>query len=125
MKTNLLKLSSALCALAISLSACTSGDKTTNTTDSVMADSSTVVALKPAGPPPEWGKTIKPEMQAVIEKLASYGDQPLETLDPAAARKNHTPTDAVMDLVKQNEIKVPAPKVDTSGKILYISFQHQ
>ncbi|MCX2476566.1 alpha/beta hydrolase [Pedobacter sp. MC2016-05] len=121
MKTNLLKLSSAFFALAISLSACTSGDKTTNTTDSVMADSSAVVALKPAGPPPEWGKTIKPEMQTVIEKLASYGDQPLETLDPAAARKNHTPTDAVMDLVKQNEIEVPAPQVDTSGKDINVA----
>lgn len=116
MKTRLLKISSAVCAVAISISACTSGDKASTTTDSTMADTSKVVALKPAGPAPDWGKTIKPEMQTVIEKLASYGDKPIETLDPAAARKNHTPTDAVMDLVKENNITIPTPKVDTTGK---------
>ncbi|RZL36104.1 alpha/beta hydrolase [Pedobacter sp. Leaf250] len=116
MKNKLLKFSSAVCAVAITLSACTGGDKSTNLTDSTTADSSTAVALKPAGPAPDWGQTIKPEMQTVIEKLASYGDKPIETLDPVAARKNHTPTDAVMDLVKENNIAVPAPKVDTTGK---------
>ncbi|GGI25874.1 esterase [Pedobacter mendelii] len=55
-------------------------------------------------------------MQAVIEKLISYGDKPLETLSAADARKNHTPTDAVMDLVKENKITIPASKVDTMGK---------
>lgn len=121
MKTKSLKFTSAICAVAISITACTSGDKTTNTTDSLMADSSTVVALKPAGPAPEWGKTIKPEMQTVIEKLASYGDKPIETLDAVAARKNHTPTAAVMDLSKENNIPIPASKVDTSGKDIDVS----
>ncbi|RZK83389.1 MAG: alpha/beta hydrolase, partial [Pedobacter sp.] len=46
----------------------------------------------------------------------SYGDKPIETLDATAARKNHTPTDAVMDLMQTNNMSVPAPKVDTTGK---------
>lgn len=121
MKISLLKLSIATCAVAITFSACTSGDKTTSTTDSVMADSAKVVALKPAGPAPEWGKTIKPEMQAVIEKLASYGDKPIETLSAVDARKNHTPTDAVLDLAKENNIPMPEPKVDTMGKDIDVS----
>jgi len=59
---------------------------------------------------------MKPEMAAVIEKLGTYGDKPIETLTPAQARKNHTPTDAVMDLMKENHISMPASTVDTTGK---------
>jgi len=89
-------------------------DSTTTTDTSVTAEKT--VALKPKGPAPEWGKTIHPEMQTVIEKLVSYGDKPTETLSAVAARKNHTPTDAVMDLIKENNITLPAPGVDTVGK---------
>ncbi|TCD04225.1 steryl acetyl hydrolase [Pedobacter frigidisoli] len=121
MKTNLLKLSSAVCAVAISISACTSETRT-KTTDSLTIDSTvSITALKPAGPAPEWGKTIKPEMQTVIEKLGSYGDGPIESLSAIDARKNHTPTDAVMDLVKENNITIPASKVDTMGKDIDVS----
>ncbi|WP_029275189.1 alpha/beta hydrolase [Pedobacter borealis] len=116
MKTNWLKPASFICAVAVCIAACTGGTKTTTITDSTITDSSVTAALKPAGPAPEWGKTIKPEMQAVIEKLNSYGDKPLETLSAADARKNHTPTDAVMDLAKQNNITIPTTKVDTIGK---------
>jgi acetyl esterase len=77
------------------------------------ADSTT--AIKPAGPPPAWAPDMKPEMLAVIEKLQSYGDQPIETLGVGQARKNHTPADAVKDLMKQNHIPAPAYNVDTSG----------
>lgn len=121
MKTNLLKLATLVCGVSVSLSACTGETKTTTTTDSTITDSTAKAGLKPAGPAPEWGKTIKPEMQTVIEKLSSYGDKPIETLSAADARKNHTPTDAVMDLVKQNNITVPTPKVDTMGKDIDVS----
>lgn len=60
-------------------------------------------------------------MQAVIEKLASYGDKPIETLSAVDARKNHTPTDAVMALIEANKIEIPAPKVDTTGKDIEIT----
>ena len=116
MKTNRLKPASFICAVAVCIAACTGGTKTTTNTDSTVTDSTLTAVLKPAGPAPEWGKTIKPEMQAVIEKLNSYGDKPLETLSATDARKNHTPTDAVMDLAKQNNITVPVAKVDTIGK---------
>lgn len=116
MKNNFLKWPTAIVALAIAMSSCSNDAKKTGSADSTLADSTATSTLKPAGPPPEWGKTIKPEMQAVIEKLVSYGDKPLETLSAVDARKNHTPTDAVMDLVSANKIEVPAPKVDTVGK---------
>ena len=121
MKTNWLKPASFICTVAVCIAACTSGTKTTTITDSTITDSTLTAALKPAGPAPEWGKTIKPEMQAVIEKLNSYGDKSLETLSAADARKNHTPTDAVMDLAKQNNITIPAAKVDTMGKDIDVS----
>lgn len=121
MKTNWLKLALFICAVAVCIAACTGGTKTTTITDSTITDSTSTAALKPAGPAPEWGKTIKPEMQAVIEKLNSYGDKPLETLSATDARKNHTPTDAVTDLAKQNNITVPAAKVDTIGKDIDVS----
>lgn len=121
MKTNWLKLVSFICTVAVCIAACTGGTKTTTITDSTITDSTSTAALKPAGPAPEWGKTIKPEMQAVIEKLNSYGDKPLETLSATDARKNHTPTDAVTDLAKQNNITVPAAKADTIGKDIDVS----
>ncbi|OWK70747.1 alpha/beta hydrolase [Pedobacter sp. AJM] len=116
MKSNLNRLLIAALSVAITVSACTNTTKTNTSTDSLTADSTASTGLKPAGPPPEWGQSIKPEMQSVIEKLASYGDKPIETLSAADARKNHTPTDAVMDLIKVNHIKLPAPMVDTTGK---------
>jgi acetyl esterase len=98
----------------------TSTATVTDTTDKTIVKTDTPVntatAVKPKGAVPAWGKDIKPEMQAVIEKLGSYGDKPIETLTAVEARKNHTPTDAVMDLMKENNIKAPEPKVDTIGK---------
>jgi acetyl esterase len=116
MKNNLLKPIILAFGTAVSLSACVSETKNTNVADSSKIDSTQMASLKPAGPAPEWGKTIKPEMQVVIEKLNSYGDKPIETLNAADARKNHTPTDAVMDVAKQNNIAIPLPKVDTRQK---------
>jgi len=128
-KTDYLKISvrsvalSAAATALLMLGACTS--KTTKTTTdstavtAVKTDTTvttTPEAIKPTGPAPAWAPDIKPEMQAVIEKLASYGDKPIETLTPAEARKNHTPTDAVMALIVEHKIIVPAPKCDTMGK---------
>jgi acetyl esterase len=87
--------------------------------DSTATDSSATVKstdIKPSGPKPSWAPDIKPEMQAVIEKLASYNAPPMETLTAAQARKNPTPATAVMDLIKEHNIVVPVPKVDTAGK---------
>jgi len=72
--------------------------------------------VKPKGPKPSWAPEIKDEMWAVIEKLLSYGDRPIAELTPQEARMNHTVKDAVMDLIKENNIAVPAPQVDTMGR---------
>ena len=41
------------------------------------------------------------DMQAVLDTLASLYGQPIETLDPAEARKQPTPTDALMAILKK------------------------
>ena len=94
--------------IVVAMAACKS--KTTSAT----ADS--VTAIKPKGPAPAWAPDMKPEMQAVIEKLQSYGDQPIETLGVGQARKNHTPANAVNDLMEANHIPAPQYNVDTSGQ---------
>lgn len=114
-------------AMLISLSACngrmpaTSTQETGKAAGTAKESTNSGNALRsgaviPSGTPPSWAPGMKPEMLAVIEKLASYRDKPIETLTAAEARKNHTPADAVMDLMKENHIIPPAPKVDTMGK---------
>ncbi|WP_158798446.1 alpha/beta hydrolase [Pedobacter sp. L105] len=115
-----------LLAGAVFFASCTSNSSKTVTTDSTTTKTDStkttvMTAIKPTGAAPAWGKTIHPEMQAVVEKLMSYGDKPTESLSAADARKNHTPTDAVMDLIKENKITVPAPGVDTAGKDIPVS----
>jgi acetyl esterase len=92
----------------VTITACKSKTNTTAT--------ETATAVKPAGPAPAWAPDMKPEMQAVVEKLQSYGDQPIETLGVGRARKNHTATDAVMAVMKDHHIPVPIFNVDTLGK---------
>lgn len=72
--------------------------------------------LKPTGPKPSWASSIDNNMQVVIDKLSSYGDPPTETLTAQQARQGHTPTDAVMDVMKEHNIAMPPPVVDTTGK---------
>jgi len=107
------------------LSACNSNSntKTTSTSDTsstvtnrVDTTAASAKTLTPKGPKPAWAPNIKPEMAVVIEKLVSYGDKPTETLTAVEARKNHTPTDAVLDVMKENNIPMPPTKVDTVGK---------
>lgn len=83
--------------------------------DSIVAENKDV-DLKPMGPAPEWGKSIKPEMQVVIEKLESLGGKPIENLDAKEARKQPTPTDAVMAVMKEHNMTMPTPLCDTIGK---------
>lgn len=90
---------------------------TTKTDTTIKSDTSGGAAsIKPTGAAPAWAPDIKPQMQAVIEKLESYGDKPIPTLSATDARKNHTPTDAVMDLMKEHNIPMPAFNLDTMGK---------
>ena len=42
--------------------------------------------------------------------------RPLKRLTPQEARKQPSPTTAVMDVMKENNIPMPPPAVDTVGK---------
>ncbi|MCZ4243620.1 alpha/beta hydrolase [Pedobacter punctiformis] len=121
MKINFIKINVTILMVGILFSACTNGIKNDTDRDTTIKDTAKFVSVKPAGPAPEWGKTIKPEMQAVMEKLNSYGDKPTEQLNATDARKNHTPADAVMDLLKENNIVLPSSKVDTTGKDIEVN----
>ncbi|MGK4568232.1 hypothetical protein [Flavobacterium sp. 3HN19-14] len=67
-------------------------------------------------PAPEWAPNIKPEMVVVIEKLASLGGKPIETLTAKEARMQPTPTDAVMAVMADHNMTMPVPLCDTIGK---------
>jgi len=113
------RLVAGILCLSLFLSACGGSSEKTSDTDSLATKKDTMEALKsikPDSAAPAWAPDIKDEMLAVIEKLASYKDTPIPKLTAQQARKNHTPTDAVMDLVKENNIPIPAPMVDTTGK---------
>lgn len=91
--------------VCISISGFTQTDSTAN-----------MMQLKPAGLPPAWAPDMKPEMQVVIEKLISLGGKPIETLSAKEARMQPTPADAVMAVMKDNNIPMPPAMCDTMGK---------
>ena len=105
-----------------SLTGCNGGDPSTSSNsgplnaDSAINDTAHNGMIRPKGPKPAWAPDIHPEMLAVIEKLESYGAPPVETLNAVTARMNPTPTVAVMDLIKENHIRLPVPQIDTVGK---------
>ncbi|KAA3438921.1 alpha/beta hydrolase [Rufibacter hautae] len=79
-------------------------------------DEAMTSGITPKGPKPDWGPTIKPEMLRVIEKLDSLTNGvPLQTLSPQQARMAPTPTDAVMAVMDEYNIPMPASMVDTMG----------
>ncbi len=90
--------------------------KSTTTIKDSSITQNTIVTLKPTTPAPVWGPSIKPEMQVVVDKLISLGGKPIETLDAKEARKQPTPTDAVMAVMKDNNMTMPAAQCDTMGK---------
>lgn len=110
---------------ALSLAGCSQSQKseTTQSSDSTSAstnDTSSVAYgspddLKPKGQKPAWGPSITPQMQVVLEKLASYQAKPIPQLSAKEARMNPTPTMAVMAVMKDYYIRMPDSKVDTAG----------
>ena len=100
---------------------CNSASSETNTNEdttsiSTSNDGAETGNLKPKADDPAWAPDIDDEMLVVMEKLQSYGDKPTETLSAQEARMQHTPTDAVIDVMKENNISMPAASVDTMGK---------
>ena len=119
MRTQILTLTKTFVAgcLIITFASCNSNPTTTSTS---VKDSTTTenkqVTLKPTTPAPDWAPSIKPEMQVVIEKLISLGGKPIETLDAKEARMQPTPTDAVMAVMRDNNMTAPPAQCDTMGK---------
>ena len=103
--------------IIITFASCNSNPTSTTTTtkDSTTTENKQVT-LKPTMPAPDWAPSIKPEMQVVIEKLISLGGKPIETLTAQEARMQPTPTDAVMAVMKDNNMTAPASQCDTVGK---------
>ncbi len=111
--------SGALLLITAAIASC-AGNPNTTATDStgrVITDTNqNSASLKPQGEDPAWAPNIKDEMHVVIEKLGSYGAPPIETLPAQEARKQPTPTTAVMDVMKEKSIAMPPSMVDTMGK---------
>jgi acetyl esterase len=102
-------------------SAMGSVDSATVKVDTMATPEQTAVEIKPTGPAPAWGASIKPEMQVVIDRLVAFKDAPIEQSSAVAARKLHTPADAVKQVIKEFSVSVPAPQVDTVGKDIPVS----
>ena len=79
-------------------------------------DSARTSTLEPIGGKPAWAPNIDDRMLAILQRLDSMGGKPIEGLTPAEARKQPTPTDAVMALVRENNVPMPPSMVDTMGK---------
>lgn len=77
--------------------------------------------LKPAGPAPEWGPSIKPEMAVVMEKLTALGGKPIETLTATEARQQPTPADAVKAVMADHSIAPSPAMCDTMGRDIPVS----
>ncbi|MET3113582.1 acetyl esterase [Pedobacter sp. CG_S7] len=120
MKTKII-LSLGICAIFFMLSCQNKGNSGKDSASDTTNVATTVKALRPIGAEPVWAPGIKPEMLAVIEKLESYKDQPIPELTAVEARKNHTPTDAVKDLMAEHNMVAPKMKVDTMGKEIPVS----
>ena len=100
-----------LVALAIAVGGVACSGKDNRTVDTslgtVALSDSAASAVAPGGQP----KADAP-MQSVLDQLAALGGKPIETLDPAEARKQPTPSDAVKALlVKQGKDTMPAALV--------------
>lgn len=111
-----------ICAISLTtLPSCNSVNKSSSDSTSMKTDSAEAKALNPKGPKPEWAPNITAEMQTVIEKLESFGTPPLTTLTPKEARTKPSPANAAMGVIKDNNIPMPPPQCDTSGKDIPVS----
>ena len=72
--------------------------------------------LKPVNSKPKWGKDMTDPMAVVIEKLSSYNAPPLIGLTAQDARKQPSPADAAMDVMKDRNISMPQNNIDTAAK---------
>lgn len=113
-----------ICFIAINIFSCNESSKTKAT--SIESNQSSImkeekqIDLKPSDSVPIWGTSMKPEMQVVIEKLISLGGKPIETLSATEARMQPTPTDAVIAVMKDNNMSMPPALCDTIWKTIQV-----
>jgi acetyl esterase len=95
----------ALMTASLAASACARHDDAAPDSSKVPPMSASAPATTPKAP-----GTPDAEMQAVLDELAALHGKPIETLTAAEARKQPTPTDAVMKLLaKQGKPATPPP----------------
>ena len=108
--------------LALLFTACSNNTNTlTSNTDTTSTKDSNnnkdqKTDLKPQDPKPDWGKNMTDPMAVVIEKLTSFKEPPLISLSAPEARKQHSPADAAMAVMREHNINMPPTDIDTSGK---------
>jgi acetyl esterase/lipase len=91
---------------ALSLAACSKKVETVQATPAAAPAAATPGAPAPAA--------ANAEMQKVLDKLASLGGKPIESLEPAEARKQPTPADAVKGVMADMSLSTaPDPAVTT------------
>ncbi|WP_259404449.1 alpha/beta hydrolase [Hymenobacter sp. HSC-4F20] len=87
-----------------------------STAPAVSAPAAGPKPVTPAGPKPAWGPTIAPEMQTVIEALASLNPKPIETLSAQEARQQPGAKEAVEKVMRDNSIPMPPSSADTTSR---------
>ena len=104
----------AVTAAGTGIAACGSSNESAGTVDSAgmataAGDSTTGVPAQPAQP--------DAPAQSVLAELAALGGKPIETLTPAEARRQPTPTDAVKQLLAKNgQSAAPAAGVTVANR---------
>ncbi|HEY4307709.1 MAG TPA: alpha/beta hydrolase [Gemmatimonadaceae bacterium] len=110
MHFNLSRSAAALLAGCV-IAACAKKEAAVDTTASRTVVDTTKHPAGPAAP--------DAQMQAVLDQLAALGGKPIETLTPAEARKQPTPTDAVKALLtKQGKPTAPDPAVKSVDRTI-------
>jgi len=125
LNNNIASKNSLLILTAACLLVFTSCDNNASRSDSNTLDNSKAVVIDstnktigftPADPKPGWGKNMTDPMTVVIEKLMSYKAPPITDLSAQEARKQPSPADAAMDVIKDHNISIPVSNLDTVGK---------
>ncbi len=90
------------CATSVLVSGC--GDNAETPSTPVIASEMSMSPVNPAADPVDLPSMPDADMGEVLTKLASLAGKPIETLEPAEARKQPTPADAVKALMVDKNI---------------------
>lgn len=74
--------------------------------------------VQPAGPIPDWGPTIDPQMLAVVEQILAFEAPPYPQLTGDQAREAPTATSGVEAILAKTGIPPEEPAVDISHQVV-------